>query len=61
MGRYRQYASDADRQRAYRQRKAVRAARVSDEIAALRRELAQAQTRIAELEKPRRKAGKAFR
>ena len=53
MGRYREYASDADRQAAYRRRKAAA-------TAALKRELKLAQARIAQLEKaggkPRRKA-----
>jgi hypothetical protein len=44
MGRQREYASDADRQAAYRARRAAA-------IAALKRELKLAQVRIAELEK----------
>jgi hypothetical protein len=44
MGRSREYASDADRQDAYRRRKAAA-------TAALKRELQLAQARIAQLEK----------
>ena len=58
MGRHREYADNAARQRAYHHRRNARAAGV---VAALKRELARAEAHIQELEKAAAAKPKAAR